>query len=342
MRIRKNRQHDTVATVITVVVHLVVGALLFFNLAGGSSTPSPPTVEVSTGEALDAVAMDEARLESELQRLADERQAVREAEEQRQAALEQAAREAEQTRRREEARADALARQQAESTRRLEQQTRAEEQRLEELRQQRATAERERVQEQERLERLKREAEEAERARRAAEERRRQDAARKAAEEERRQQELARQAEEARRQEAARQAAEEARRREQELARQAAEEGRRQEEARRRAEAQRLAAAREDAIRDMVGQHGIRVRRHIERNWLLPPGSPRDLIAILSITLAPDGQVSRVDVTRSSGDSNFDRFAVAAVQRASPLPMPDDPEVAAKFRAFNFRFNPGG
>jgi hypothetical protein len=30
------------------------------------------------------------------------------------------------------------------------------------------------------------------------------------------------------------------------------------------------------------------------------------------------------------------------VQKASPLPVPGDPDVLAKFRNFNFRFRPGG
>jgi colicin import membrane protein len=58
--------------------------------------------------------------------------------------------------------------------------------------------------------------------------------------------------------------------------------------------------------------------------------------------MIPGGTVTSVEVVQSSGDPSFDRSAVAAVQRASPLPVSADPEVMDRFRSFNFRFNPGG
>jgi len=58
--------------------------------------------------------------------------------------------------------------------------------------------------------------------------------------------------------------------------------------------------------------------------------------------MMPSGAVTGVQIAQSSGDTAFDNSAVAAVQKASPLPVPGDPEVLAKFRNFNFRFKPGG
>ena len=58
--------------------------------------------------------------------------------------------------------------------------------------------------------------------------------------------------------------------------------------------------------------------------------------------MTSSGAVTAVQIAQSSGDTAFDNSAVAAVQKASPLPVPGDPEVLSKFRNFNFRFKPGG
>ena len=54
----------------------------------------------------------------------------------------------------------------------------------------------------------------------------------------------------------------------------------------------------------------------------------------------PGGDVTSVQVIKSSGDTAFDRSAEAAVYKASPLPMPDDPRVAQQLRSFTFTFKP--
>jgi len=41
---------------------------------------------------------------------------------------------------------------------------------------------------------------------------------------------------------------------------------------------------------------------------------------------------------RSSGDPSFDRLAEATIQKASPLPMPSDPEVAKAFASQGVQF----
>jgi colicin import membrane protein len=74
---------------------------------------------------------------------------------------------------------------------------------------------------------------------------------------------------------------------------------------------------------------------------LLPAGSREGLSCILTITLTSRGEVLNVTLSRSSGDPSFDRSAVAAVYRASPLPVPADPGVLENFRSFNFVFKPG-
>ncbi|MDS4021699.1 MAG: cell envelope integrity protein TolA, partial [Candidatus Competibacter sp.] len=113
-------------------------------------------------------------------------------------------------------------------------------------------------------------------------------------------------------------------------------------------EARKLAAelaareAREQFIKEAVARHAAIIRQRVERNWSLPPGSSANQSCTLRIAMTPSGAVTDVQIVQGSGDIAFDNSAVAAVQKASPLPVPPDPDVLAKFRTFNFRFKPGG
>ena len=136
-----------------------------------------------------------------------------------------------------------------------------------------------------------------------------------------------------------------------ETRRKAAEEAKRkaEEEARRKAEearklTQELAAheVREQFIKEAVLRHANLIKQRVERNWTLPPGSSANQSCTLHIAMTGSGAVTDVQIVQSSGDTAFDNSAVAAVQKASPLPVPPDLEVLAKFRIFNFRFKPGG
>ena len=128
-------------------------------------------------------------------------------------------------------------------------------------------------------------------------------------------------------------------------------EARRQAEARRRAEElkrlaenlQREARTREIRAHEvtvMTAEYGQRIKAHVQSHWFLPNRPRRGMECLLSITLDETGVVTSVRILRSSGDRGFDRSAVAAVRRASPLPVPSAPDVMAQFRAFNFRFCP--
>ena len=91
-------------------------------------------------------------------------------------------------------------------------------------------------------------------------------------------------------------------------------------EAKRKAEeARRL--AQELAAREFAASV---IKPYVKRQWILPPVSQGGLSCELIITISGSGAVTGVKVARSSGDSLFDNSAVAAVRRASPLPMPGD------------------
>ena len=71
-------------------------------------------------------------------------------------------------------------------------------------------------------------------------------------------------------------------------------------------------------------------------------GLPKGLECVLSVQTIPGGEVISVTVNKPSGNEVFDRRAVTAVEKASPLPLPEDPATfdRLRLRKFNFIFNP--
>ena len=136
---------------------------------------------------------------------------------------------------------------------------------------------------------------------------------------------------------ARREAEEQARREAEEQARREAEEQARreaEEQARREAEEQAQREAEEQAARmaEARGTFDAAIRQRVTRAWERPPGVPEGLSAVVSVRLGPGGAVLTAEVVQSSGDEAFDRSAERAVFRADPLPMPDDPQLAAPYR----------
>jgi colicin import membrane protein len=60
----------------------------------------------------------------------------------------------------------------------------------------------------------------------------------------------------------------------------------------------------------------------------------------LHVRVAPSGTVLDVQIVKKSGNEALDRSAVAAVHRASPLPVPTDPAVFESFREIRLILRP--
>ena len=299
------------AFVYAVLVHLALLGVLIFSL-DWSSTAKP---SVSRKPApIQAVALDAAQLDSQVQRrnqLAEEEKAKRE---------EQA---------------------KQEERKRLE----AEKLKLEQEAQRKAEAERKRqaqVAAQKKAEAEKKRKEEEARKKAEAEKQRKEEEARKQAEAKKQRQE-----EEARKQaEAEKKRQEEEARKKAEAERQAREaEARRQaeEELRQRlaAEQEREAAQRQGAMQRMVNEYVYYIQEKVQRSWIRPPSSGSELSCTVEVRLIPGGEVVDARIVRSSGNSAFDLSVEKAVYRASPLPVPPDPDVMEQFRSLRFEFKPG-
>ncbi len=130
---------------------------------------------------------------------------------------------------------------------------------------------------------------------------------------------------------------------EQEARRMAEEEGRRlaAEEAQRAREGDLLSALASEQLAREADRYVPVIRDRVRQFWVRPPATGRDLATVVSVRLIPGGDVvpNSVRVVQSSGNTAFDQSVVAAVNQASPLPVPSGP-VFERFREFNFTFRP--
>ena len=70
------------------------------------------------------------------------------------------------------------------------------------------------------------------------------------------------------------------------------------------------------------------IQEKIKSNWLSPDNSQAGLSCEMKIRMIPGGDIVGIKVINSSGDPLFDRSVETAALRASPLPIPADPELA--------------
>lgn len=68
-----------------------------------------------------------------------------------------------------------------------------------------------------------------------------------------------------------------------------------------------------------------RVKIHVKRGWVVPPGAKRRAIeAEVAVTLDATGNVLGSEVVRRSGDTGYDDSVLRALDKASPLPPPPE------------------
>jgi colicin import membrane protein len=101
--------------------------------------------------------------------------------------------------------------------------------------------------------------------------------------------------------------------------------------------------AAEQASKDevLISNIANNIKRTIESKFN-KVGLEDGLECILHVRLIPGGEVIDVSIAESSGNDIFDRRAVNATQKASPLPVPDDVATFERLdlREINMRFKP--
>ena len=105
-------------------------------------------------------------------------------------------------------------------------------------------------------------------------------------------------------------------------------------------EQERTAQANEaKAMAAMAELEGL-IRERVTRNWVKPAGAPDGLNCLVRVRLTPGGEVLNVSIVKRSGNEQFDRSVVAAVYKATPLPVPHDPKLFQYVREINIKFDP--
>ena len=89
-----------------------------------------------------------------------------------------------------------------------------------------------------------------------------------------------------------------------------------------------------------VDKYRALIRSRVSQSWNRPVGVAKGLKCVVSVRLAPGGEVLSAKVVRSSGNMVFDRSVENAVFKAAPLPLPEDPTLFDNFREIEFLFSP--
>lgn len=93
-------------------------------------------------------------------------------------------------------------------------------------------------------------------------------------------------------------------------------------------------------VRNIINKYIALIQQDIGQHWIVPDKSKKRLSCRLQIRLGPGGMVVQVKLLRSSGDAILDRSAQAAVYKASPLPVPKEPDIFKQFRVINLTVRP--
>ena len=90
----------------------------------------------------------------------------------------------------------------------------------------------------------------------------------------------------------------------------------------------RVAGAKASANRNKAIEAYVeKIRAKVKGNIVLPPGVSGDPFALFYVDQLPDGSVIEVRLKRSTGNAQLDAAIERSIQKSSPLPKPDKPEL---------------
>ncbi len=110
--------------------------------------------------------------------------------------------------------------------------------------------------------------------------------------------------------------------------------------AKEKAERDRRIAAEKLADSRLLAEYSQRIVEKLRGFYVLPPGLEGQLKTVLLVDLGDKGEVKQVAVKKSSGNEHHDHAAVAAILKASPLPLPTKENVRAQFKQFDITVSP--
>ncbi|MEW6068490.1 MAG: cell envelope integrity protein TolA [Nitrospirota bacterium] len=82
----------------------------------------------------------------------------------------------------------------------------------------------------------------------------------------------------------------------------------------------------------ILGEYYNKVKKEIWQHWIFPDIGGKDIEAIISVKILKDGTISVQGLEKTSGNPFFDRSAINAITKASPLtPPPYEMEIGVRF-----------
>jgi len=97
------------------------------------------------------------------------------------------------------------------------------------------------------------------------------------------------------------------------------------------AEARAAASKRQAEVASVIGQHREMISAKVRGNTRLPDNLSGNPEVRCLVKLLPTGEVLNVRVTQSSGNAAYDEAVVRAIEKSSPLPLPNDRDARAAF-----------
>jgi colicin import membrane protein len=101
-----------------------------------------------------------------------------------------------------------------------------------------------------------------------------------------------------------------------------------------RDQAQKQSQAQQSRIASFEDAIRIKIRGSTDVPLTVPSG----VTLQVRISVLPDGSVVGVRVVNSSGNRAYDEAVLKGIERAQPLPLPNDPELKPKFRDLTLSF----
>ena len=84
--------------------------------------------------------------------------------------------------------------------------------------------------------------------------------------------------------------------------------------------------------RDLLNEYYAQMEYKIWQHWNWPETGQKNLLAVISIKILRDGTIRIQKIEKSSGNSFFDKEALKALTKATPLPPPpDELEISLRF-----------
>ncbi|MCK4710778.1 MAG: TonB C-terminal domain-containing protein, partial [Gammaproteobacteria bacterium] len=89
-------------------------------------------------------------------------------------------------------------------------------------------------------------------------------------------------------------------------------------------------------MKKLRSQYVRLIERHVEKKWIKPASTSKDMFCEVIITQNRAGTVLSVKTEKCKGDKAFQQSVERAVLRASPLPDPPSPDVFDRTVLFTF------